>query len=269
MPVLMEEYKMKHARMLMTVAALTVFFSFSAAADGVVLPIILRLIESQIQELGNDVDAIHLSIDKTQEELKLLQDGQVDLDLRLSKVEDMLTLIETRKVFVTSGAFTGNLGGLDGADARCQSAADKAGLGGSYLAWLSTTSGPIVGQPASGPLHRFVRHHVPYVRPDGVRVADHFGDLVDGTLDNPINVDEFGATVFSDTGAWSSTVANGAPVGIGNPAQNTCNNWTTDDVLATASFTASIGAVDFSWSAPGISSGVQCVQRYRLICVEQ
>jgi hypothetical protein len=183
-----------------------------------------------------------------------LQQSQGALELRVDELEKVLSTLPCQIVFATSGLFDGNLGGLDGADQKCQAAADAAGLDGLYLAWLSRVGGPIIGEPASGPLHRFVRHAVPYVRPDGIRVADHFGDLVDGTLDNPIGADEFGGTLFEGT-AWSSTIANGAPAGAGNPLQNTCGNWTSSALLTTATFIATIGAVDFNWSSPGASVG--------------
>ena len=43
--------------------------------------------------------------------------------------------------FVTSQQNSGNLGGLAGADAKCQSRANTGGLPGSYGAWLSTGQG--------------------------------------------------------------------------------------------------------------------------------
>ncbi|MBL4634871.1 MAG: DUF1554 domain-containing protein [Kofleriaceae bacterium] len=42
------------------------------------------------------------------------------------------------RVFVTSSQFSGNLGGLSGADSICQGAAESANLGGNWRAWLST-----------------------------------------------------------------------------------------------------------------------------------
>src|SRR5262245_3061033 len=42
-----------------------------------------------------------------------------------------------RRVFVTSAIYPGNIGGLMGADAKCQTSADAAMLGGSWRAWLS------------------------------------------------------------------------------------------------------------------------------------
>src|SRR5438445_512912 len=44
-----------------------------------------------------------------------------------------------KHAFVSSAIVTGNLGGLTGADALCNDLAKKAGLGGTYVAWISTT----------------------------------------------------------------------------------------------------------------------------------
>jgi hypothetical protein len=42
-----------------------------------------------------------------------------------------------KRVFVSGSKWNGNLGGLAGADAKCQQAADAAGLGGTFRAWIS------------------------------------------------------------------------------------------------------------------------------------
>jgi hypothetical protein len=200
--------------------------------------------------------------------LEDLEEGQAVIAGRVVGLEGIVGLIQGKTVFVTSETFTGNLGGLQGADAKCQAAAFSAGLPGLFLAWLSTSPGPIVGQPESGPLHRFTRHAVPYVRTDGIKVADHFGDLVDGTLDQPIDVTEFGTQLlFAGDLAWSSTIANGAPVGT--DGRGTCENWTTDAPLATAAFLGDFISNNFAWSAPGLSTFESCAQRNRLYCVEQ
>lgn len=43
----------------------------------------------------------------------------------------------SKAVFMTRTEYNGNLGGLDGADERCQSAA--ADVPGAWIAWLSTS----------------------------------------------------------------------------------------------------------------------------------
>src|SRR3989344_6490978 len=46
----------------------------------------------------------------------------------------------SKRAFVTSATYHGNLGGLAGGDAECQSLANAASLGGIWKAWLSDSS---------------------------------------------------------------------------------------------------------------------------------
>ena len=80
--------------------------------------------------------------------------------------------------------YDGNLGGLAGADSKCQARADAAGLGGSWNAWLS--------DDAESASSRITRSSGPYTRVDGVLVANNWDDLTDGSLQNPLSIDEFG-----------------------------------------------------------------------------
>src|ERR1051326_3970478 len=43
------------------------------------------------------------------------------------------------RVFVSSTTYDGNLGGFDGAAAKCQAVATAAGLGGTWAAWISAS----------------------------------------------------------------------------------------------------------------------------------
>ena len=132
----------------------------------------------------------------------------------------------TRTVFTTSASFPGDLGnnldcskGLDGGDCICEALADIAGLEMNFKAWLSTS----VDEPA-GP--NFYHHDGPYVRIDGVMVAVSWDDLTDGTLLQPIEVDEQGGRPGIDPSSdrvWTGTAADGtAFVGGGS----SCNGWT-------------------------------------------
>ena len=118
-------------------------------------------------------------------------------------------------VFVTSESYNGNLGGLAGADAKCQTRADSTKLGGTWLAWLSTDSfNAITRLQDAGALG-------PYVRTDGVVVAEDLADLTDGELNAPIDKDEYGI----DNGmliVWTGTTQSG--LAHGHPMM--CNNWT-------------------------------------------
>jgi cysteine-rich repeat protein len=132
-------------------------------------------------------------------------------------------VIENRKVFVTSTLHTGNMGGLAGADAICNTRAAAANLTGTYMAWLSTSE--VNGTPAT----RFVQSAVPYLKVNGVKVADNWADLIDGTLDSPIDVTETGGATPIGTftcqakSVWTGTNANGT---LYNNGLNSCTNWT-------------------------------------------
>ncbi len=128
-----------------------------------------------------------------------------------------------RVVFVTSQMFTGNLGGLLGADAECQALATAAGLPGVFMAWLGTDT--------EGPNTRMTPSTTPYVRVDGVQVAPDWAGLIDGNLDAPINVTELGGPVpIGNTSCggggfptvWSSVSSNGTTLG------DACANWTSE-----------------------------------------
>lgn len=79
-------------------------------------------------------------------------------------------------------------GGLAGADALCQQAADDAGFAGTFRAWLSATM-------KDSPSSRFEQDGGPFVRPDGTVIALDWADLVDGALAAPISVTAAGIEV--------------------------------------------------------------------------
>ena len=123
------------------------------------------------------------------------------------------------RVFLTSTTSNGNLGGLDEADSRCQQLADAEGLGGTFRAWLADETG--------SPATRFLKSPDPYVRIDGERVADNWNDLIDGSIQNPINVTEKGEPTTDTKWVWSNTNPDGtarARVGGGGD----CQNWTSE-----------------------------------------
>ncbi len=178
-----------------------------------------------------------------------------------------------KTVFITSHSFDGNLGSLAGADEKCGQAAAAAGLTGTFKAWLSDSE--------TGPADRFVHAQVPYVRTDGIRIADDWDDLVSCTegpggkecLDAPFTVDENG-TDHKDflVQAWSNTGTDGKP---GNPLMGNlvnCANWTTND--AAVAMWGTTGQAKYSarqlgarWT--GTIVVADCRFPYRLYCFEQ
>jgi hypothetical protein len=95
-------------------------------------------------------------------------------------------------------------------DNICAARAQAAGLTGTFKAWLSTGLVNAVDRLASDG---------PWVRLDGVKVADTKADLTDGSLFAPINVDET-LTYWGGFSAWTGTGSNG------QATTSTCSNWT-------------------------------------------
>jgi hypothetical protein len=108
----------------------------------------------------------------------------------------------TKVVFVTSGRYTGNLGGVDGADAKCQAEADAAGLTGEYKAWIS--------DEASSPAAAFTKNGGPYVLAGtGTHVAEDWADLTDGNLAAAINIHASGNAIDRGADTWTNTTTTG------------------------------------------------------------
>ena len=134
-----------------------------------------------------------------------------------------------KRVFVTSQMYTGNLGGLVGADQKCQQLAVSAGLLGTYMAWLSDDTG--------SPSSRMNKANVPYVLVNGTKIANNWDDLIDGDLLSGLNLTETGGaapvgnTVCNGGGertVWSSTGIHG-DLWLPN---NSCTNWTANTGMA-------------------------------------
>jgi len=160
----------------------------------------------------------------------------------------------SRRIFVTSKTMTPDFGGLSQGDAICQNAAQGAGLGGTWMAWLST------GQTSAA--SRLEHATVPYKLVTGTTVASDWTVLTGGTLAHAIDRDETGALDATATVATGTTASGGS-------ASGNCNGWTSK----TSSFSEAAGettaqATDSSWTDAFsyVCSGATLVSLY---CVEQ
>lgn len=151
-----------------------------------------------------------------------------------------------KRVFVTSVRYDGNLGGLVGADAKCQTLAVAAGLPGTYKAWLS--------DPVASPSTRFAQATIPYRLVDGTLIANNWADLIDGTLANAITKTEAGLAAPTatfcypgETVVWSSTTS----AGVFDATVGTCANWT--DANGTSTEWGHANATSASWAGGGCS----------------
>jgi hypothetical protein len=123
-----------------------------------------------------------------------------------------------RIVFVTNGRFNGSMGGPSGADNRCTAAANDAGLGGSYVAWL--------GSGANSPSTRIPDPQRAIVFPDRkTAVAGSMAELADSGPRAPLVVTESGASLTTadcaDDRVWTNATAAGA---VAMPSLD-CGSW--------------------------------------------
>lgn len=158
-------------------------------------------------------------------------------------------------VFISSEIYQGfALGGLKGADLRCQSLAAKAGLDRflTFRAWLST--------PSMSASDRLLHSRGRYVLVNGLVVAQNWDALTSGVLENAIAVDEHSQT--QDWGVWTGTLPSGQP-GLGSEF---CEDWDDDSGLLRFGGTGLSTSIDGTWSF--FDQG-PCGSELRIYCVEQ
>jgi hypothetical protein len=153
--------------------------------------------------------------------------------------------------FVTSTTYSGNLGGVSGADSICQGRANTAGLTGNYMAWLS--------QDGNTPLNTFFQAPYTYALVDRTIISNNWDDL-SGSPPIPIlNLDEFGNVVTG--GVWTNTDINGD---INNTSDD-CNNWTNGTGAYSGGYGV-IGDTDSSWTTFGTVTSDNLMHLY---CFQQ
>ncbi len=153
----------------------------------------------------------------------------------------------SKKVFITSQyAGTGNLGGLAGADAKCQSLAEAAGLKGTFKAWLSDST--------ATPLTRFT-HAGSYVLVDGTQIASDWQWLLSHYVQ--ISQTEYGRPEDHQP-AWTGTAHDGSSLCA---IVGCCSDWTVDTPYP------AMGAQSSSMLEP--IGTVSCNQLRHLICFQQ
>lgn len=164
-----------------------------------------------------------------------------------------LKLTHHNYAFVSSVRYPGDLGGLDGADAKCAALAATAELPGHFRAWLSTsTIAAKTRFPGGGGL----------VRVDGSIVATTLTDmLATGRVRNPLWLDEMGALQgdnedFFGERVWTGTFQNGDAESLH------CDGWTKGDGATSGYVGATQGGL-VGWSAFNADA---CSVGHRLYC---
>jgi len=176
--------------------------------------------------------------------------------------------LSTRRVFLSSAVVSADFGGVEGADAICADLADTAGLGSNFMAWVSSADQGV------SVADRFEPHDGPYVLLDGTPIAADWDDLIDGTLDAPILLDEYGEAPGGfgggscHGGATCTQVFTGTTAGGGayEGQHDDCDGWSTTTYLPAFSG-GDATATDQGWSL--FAAGLRCDYAARLYCFEQ
>ena len=156
-------------------------------------------------------------------------------------------------MFTTSSVFNGDLGGLAGADAKCQQLATSAGLKGNYRAYLgaTNTNAPSRFAGASG-----------WTRVDGSPMVELIGEFGTIALSYPPSLDESGVDLSQSDQlrVWTATNPDTSYAGqncatLGGPDWSTTSARTVTGVLATTDAGVLIGG---SVMPCGITARLYC-----------
>ena len=160
-----------------------------------------------------------------------------------------------KRVFVTSTTHLANFGALSNADAICNARAQEAGLFGTYMAWVSSTTSNIATRSSHAAFK--------YYRLDGTTpyvIANDWADLINGTT-VAIATDENGI-VRGNEPVFTGTESNGVV------ATNNCQNWST--VAGNVTFAAGNSSAAAT-NVPNWSHywDYTCAMSARFYCVQQ
>ncbi|MFN8662150.1 MAG: hypothetical protein U0075_09685 [Thermomicrobiales bacterium] len=171
-------------------------------------------------------------------------------------------------VFIRSTPLQGSdIGGLDGADAKCQATAVGAGLPGTFKAWLSTASQSpqtrFSNIPKAGPYH-LVPNASDGSNPPPL-VAETFALLTacpgGVCLQHAIDRDENGAVMPGDTSVWTGTRQDGSSANLN------CLDWSSPSDLEFGLVGLAV-QTDAQWTESNLSSSCIAFPR-NLYCFEQ
>jgi hypothetical protein len=150
-----------------------------------------------------------------------------------------------RFVFVTSGQTTGDLKGAAGADMTCGAIATDAGLGGVWMAWVTTSAGGASTRLTSAG---------PWYLVTGTRVATSKAELSNvSMLEHAIDRDELGGMRINSP-VWTG----------GSFVFASCTDWTS----AAPGAVGTVGNTQFTNPAWQEMTTVPCNTLHRLYCFE-
>ncbi len=159
-------------------------------------------------------------------------------------------------MFISSDNYSGDLGGLTGADQSCQSLADSSILNGTWKAWLSDS--------VTNVNVRFTHSNYPYILIDETtKIADDWTSLTTSGLLSTINKNEKNKIV-SNSNVWTNTDYDGLSV-YTNPVF-VCNDWNIKNKRIMGVFGKNNIYTTAQWTNFSLAT---CNTQRRLYCFEQ
>lgn len=149
--------------------------------------------------------------------------------------DDVVAPSASKVVFFTDTTYAGNLGGILGADDKCQQEAQDQGLDGRFKAWIHTDLPELSPDRVS-----FAKSKTPYVNTSGEPLWPSYP--VEGTLSD-VRTSE----ILSVTGApqvSAVTFWTGIAEFVGDPPVRHCSRWTTSERGITNDTLGTLGGPD-------------------------
>jgi hypothetical protein len=165
-----------------------------------------------------------------------------------------------KRAFVTHAAYTGDLGGLTGADRKCNDAALDGGLSGHFIAYLGTAdAGPATRFPSGGPWYQ-------HMADGGVRLTFNNAANVANSPRAPLRSDEHGHDRGAVGCSQNECLYWTGAVGAFEPGSWSCADWTTSVLSNQTTPIGSPTADDPKWTNAQWES---CSYPHALVCLEQ
>jgi hypothetical protein len=164
------------------------------------------------------------------------------------------TCVAGQYVFVTSVELAPDFGGTEGADELCAKAAEKVGLGGTWLSWTADSE--------SSPVIRFAQSQQPYRLLDDTVVAESWTMLTSADttpLAHGIDMDQNHAAVGA-VQVWTGAKPWGEYV------HTSCENWTGGSTADATGDYGTAGETGYGWSWKGMAP---CTTKGHLYCFQQ
>jgi hypothetical protein len=167
--------------------------------------------------------------------------------------------LKTKKIFITSTTYNGNLGGLSGADTKCQTQASAAGLTGTWKALLSDSTTNARDRIGFDWDYLVLVNGRPVAKQVDLWLCN-VGTTVTDTLPciAEIERDESGNLVPANSAVWTGSNR------LGKSSTTHCSSWSSTSASGT---TGKSGVIDYTWLESSTSTG--CTSTARLYCVEQ